>query len=41
MCSNVIESIDETLETFTPRSKFDLIKVEDKKTDYIEHKLLY
>lgn len=41
MCKNVIKSIDETLEGFVPRSKFDLIKVEDKKPDYIEHKLLY
>ena len=41
MCNNVITSIEETLKVFTPRSDFDFIKVEDKKRDYVEHKLIY
>ena len=41
MCENVIDAIDETLENFTKRKSFDLIKVEDRKRDYVEHKLVY
>ena len=41
MCSNVISSIEETLKEFTPRPDFDFIKVEDRKRDYVEHKLIY
>ena len=41
MCNNVINSIEETLKVFTPRSDFDFIKVEDRKRDYVEHKLIY
>ena len=39
MCKNVIETMDEGLEKFTPRKRFDIIKVEDRKSRYIEHKL--
>ena len=41
MSSNVIASIDETVNNFKPRSKFDLVKVEKLKPNYVEHKLLY
>ena len=41
MCNNVISSIEETLKIFTPRPDFDFIKVEDRKRDYVEHKLIY
>jgi glycosyltransferase involved in cell wall biosynthesis len=41
MSLNVIDAIDETIESFKPRSKFDIIKVEKLKRDYVEHKLLY
>ncbi len=41
MCENVIESLEETFDNFQPRPRFELIKVLDKKPDYIEHKLVY
>ena len=41
MSLNVIDAIDETLRDFKPRSKFDIIKVEEAKRDYVEHQLLY
>jgi len=41
MCENVIDSIDETFEKFTPRSRFDLIKVTDRPKKYVKHKLIY
>jgi hypothetical protein len=41
MCKNVINSIDETFDTFTPRSRFDLTKIEDLKPKYVKHKLVY
>ena len=41
MCTNVIQAMDETFEKFTPRSRFDLIKVTDRPKKYITHKLIY
>lgn len=41
MCTNAIEAMDETFEKFTPRSRFDLIKVTDRPKKYITHKLIY
>ena len=41
MSLNVIDAIDETLRDFKPRSKFDIIKVGERKKDYVEHQLLY
>jgi hypothetical protein len=41
MCENVVESMDETFEKFTPRTRFDLIKVTDKPKKYVKHKLIY
>jgi len=41
MCQNVIESIEETFVKFKPRPRFELIKVIDKKPDFIKHKLVY
>ena len=41
MSLNVIDAIDETLRDFKPRSKFDIIKVGERKRDYVEHQLLY
>jgi glycosyltransferase involved in cell wall biosynthesis len=37
MCINVIDGIDETFKTWTPRSVFDLIKIEDYKPNYIKY----
>ena len=41
MCQNVIESIEETFVKFKPRPRFELIKVIDRKPDFIKHKLVY
>ena len=37
MCINVIDGINETFKTWTPRSVFDLIKIEDYKPNYIKY----
>jgi glycosyltransferase involved in cell wall biosynthesis len=37
MCINVIDGIDETFNTWTPRSLFDLIKIEDYKPNYLKY----
>jgi glycosyltransferase involved in cell wall biosynthesis len=37
MCINVIDGIDETFKTWTPRSGFDLIKIEDYKPNYLKY----
>lgn len=37
MCVNVIDGIDETFEKWTPRSVFDLIKIEDYKPNYLKY----
>lgn len=39
MCKNIIEGIDETFKNFVPRSRFDIIKIKDYKTDKVLHKL--
>lgn len=39
MCNNVVDSLEEVIEKFTPRSSFDLIKVESTKSKLIPHKL--
>jgi glycosyltransferase involved in cell wall biosynthesis len=39
MCKNIINVIDRGLETFTPRTKVDVIKVEDTPQQIINHKL--
>ena len=41
MADNVIDAIEETFDSFKPRPKFDLIKVEDREPDYVKHKLIY
>ncbi len=41
MCENVIDSVDETFEKFTPRSRFDVMKIKDRPKKYITHKLIY
>lgn len=39
MGNRIIEHIDRTLESFTPRSQYDIFKIEDSKPDLIPHKL--
>ena len=41
MCYNVIGCIDETLQTFKPRGKFEFIKVQDLPRRAVRHKLVY
>ena len=41
MCQNMIESIDDTLDTFTPKFSYELIKIEDRKPKHINHSLTY
>lgn len=41
ICNNVISAIDTTIETFTPRKPFELIKVQDLPRKAIRHKLTY
>ena len=41
MTNNMIEAIEETFVKFKPRRKFDLIKVEDRKPDFVNHKMIY
>jgi glycosyltransferase involved in cell wall biosynthesis len=37
MCVNVIDGIDKTFNTWTPRPIFDLIKIEDYKPNYLKY----
>ena len=37
MSINIIDGIDETFKTWTPRSLFDLIKIEDYKPNYLKY----
>jgi glycosyltransferase involved in cell wall biosynthesis len=39
MGKNVIAAMDEAFDKFTPRKKYDIIKVEKLETNYIQHKL--
>ena len=39
MSERIAEAIDETLENFVPRPRYDLIRVKDKPSKLIEHKL--
>lgn len=40
MCNNVINSMEEAFNNFVPRSKYDIIKVENKHQETIIHKLI-
>jgi len=40
MCKNVDSSMEEVFSNFVPRSKYDLIKVEDIQPERIQHKLI-
>ena len=41
MCDNVIDCIEETLETFSPRKSFELLKIDKLPRKKIVHKLTY
>ncbi len=41
MCKNMIDGIDETLKVWKPRKSFELIKVEERKENKINHPLVY
>jgi len=40
MCKNVSNSIEEAFDKFIPRTKYDIIKVEDKEIETVPHKLI-
>ena len=39
MCKNISDCMDEAFDKFVPRSKFDIIKVEDIQPERVQHKL--
>lgn len=39
MCNNIFDALQETIENFKPRSRFDFIKVESSKSKLIPHKV--
>jgi hypothetical protein len=41
MCENIIDSMEESFEKFTPRTRFDLHKITDRPKKRITHKLIY
>jgi glycosyltransferase involved in cell wall biosynthesis len=41
MCDNIINHVDEVLNTFKPRKSFELIKIEPIKRKHIRHQLVY
>ena len=41
MCENAIKSMDEAFDKFTPRSRFDLYKVEEVPSKYVQHEMVY
>ena len=41
MSKNVMSAIDELFENFVPRTRYDLIKVEDLPTKYVKHPMVY
>lgn len=40
MCNKVINTVDDTFKKFVPRTKYDIIKIEEYKTESIKHKLI-
>jgi hypothetical protein len=40
MSKKVIETVDKTFRTFVPRTRYDIIKVEEYRTESIKHKLI-
>jgi glycosyltransferase involved in cell wall biosynthesis len=40
MCTNISNVLDKTLESFVPRTKYDIIKIEDIKPNSVKHKLI-
>jgi glycosyltransferase involved in cell wall biosynthesis len=41
MNKNIIKYVDQTLNSFTPRKKFEFIKIDKKKPLQLQHKLIY
>lgn len=39
MSKNILDGIEETLESFVPRPSYDLVKIEEKKEEKVNHKL--
>ena len=41
MGRNIIKYVDQTFEEFVPRTKYDILKVEDLKKKYVKHPVIY
>jgi hypothetical protein len=41
MCSNLIDSVEQCFENFTPRSQYDLIQIETLESKYVPHSIVY
>jgi len=41
MGKRVIESLDELFDTWTPRKKYDVLKIEKRKPNFVNHSLVY
>jgi glycosyltransferase involved in cell wall biosynthesis len=41
MGRNIIKYVDQTFEQFVPRTKYDILKIEDLKKKYVKHPVLY
>jgi hypothetical protein len=41
MCKNVVSSVEKTFETWKPKKRFELIKIEKLPRKQIKHKLVY
>ena len=40
MTASIVNIVDETIETFEPRSKYDIHKIGPRPDRYVSHKLL-
>ena len=40
MSNAIIKHVDKTIDNFTPRAAFDFMKIEDRPSKYVEHKLI-
>lgn len=41
MCFNMVEAIDETINTFVPKPHYSIIKYEDRKPNQLKHPIIY
>jgi len=41
MGRNIIKYLDQTFEQFVPRTKYDILKIQDLPTKYVKHPMVY